>query len=55
MRTFISVCMGRKVQPRFGITLASKRTVTMSSSTRSAPLVATWVVPAKPVTWQNQE
>jgi len=47
--------MGRKVQPRLASTLESKRTRIFSSSTVSEADSATLVVPAKPVTRQNQE
>ncbi len=38
---------------RPGATLASKRTVMTEVPTAPGAVAATWVVPAKPVTWQN--
>jgi len=53
-RTSIAFCSGAKRHGRPPVTLASKRTVILRSSTLPGPLVATWVVPANPVVRQNQ-
>ena len=47
-------CSGSKRHGRPGPVLASKRTVILWSSTVPGADVATWVVPLKPVTRQNQ-
>jgi hypothetical protein len=52
--TLISVFSGSKRQGNPAITLASKRTAIVRSSTPDGICVATCVVPLKPVTRQNQ-